>query len=130
MLGFVRTIIWSSKRLPDAIFGELVDIVFTSLPPVALIGVTLSIVGFLLSGRNNDAVLWLLTALGAVVTAGRILLILAYRGRASREDIRDAPLWERRYAAGAYAFAIAVANGQIGTRIGGPKDDEEPSDNK
>src|ERR1700761_2495562 len=108
MLGFVRTIIWSSKRLPDAIFGELVDIVFTSLPPVALIGVTLSIVGFLLSGRNNDAVLWLLTALGAVVTAGGILLILAYRGRASREDIRDAPLWERRYAAGAYAFAIVL----------------------
>jgi diguanylate cyclase len=108
MLGFVRTIIWSSKRLPDAIFGELVDIVFTSLPPVALIGVTLSIVGFLLSGRNNDAVLWLLTALGAVVTAGRILLISAYRGRASREDIRDAPLWERRYAAGAYAFAIVL----------------------
>ena len=108
MLGFVRTVIWSSKRLPDVIFGDLVDIVFTSLPPVALIGVTLSIVGFLLSGRNNDAVLWLLTALGAVVTAGRILLILAYRGRASREDIRDAPLWERRYAAGAYAFAIVL----------------------
>lgn len=108
MLGFVRTVIWSSKRLPDAIFGDLVDIVFTSLPPVALIGVTLSIVGFLLSGRNNDAVLWLLTALGAVVTAGRILLILAYRGGASREDIRDAPLWERRYAAGAYAFAIVL----------------------
>ena len=41
MLGFVRTVIWPSKRLPDDIFGELVDIIFTSLPPVALIGVTL-----------------------------------------------------------------------------------------
>jgi len=108
MLGFVRTLVWSSKRLPDDISGELVDIIFTSLPPVTLIGVTLSLVGFLLAERNNDAVLWVLTALGAAVTAGRILLILAYRGRASREDIRDAPLWERRYAAGAYSFALVL----------------------
>jgi diguanylate cyclase len=108
MLGFIRTFIWPSKRLPDEIFGELVDIVFTSLPPVALIGVTLSIVGFLLAESNADAVLWILTALGAAVTAGRILLILAYRSRASREDIKDAPAWERRYATGAYAFALVL----------------------
>src|SRR5579872_3284080 len=108
MLGFVRTLAWSSKRHPDDIFGELVDIVFTSLPPVTLIGITLSIVGFLLAESNADAVLWILTALGAAVTATRILLILAYRSRASREDIKDAPLWERRYAAGAYAFALVL----------------------
>ena len=108
MLGFVRTLVWSSKRLPDDIFGELVDIIFTSLPPVALIGVTLSLVGFLLAEINDDAVLWVLTALAAAVTAGRILLILAYRSRASREDIRNASLWERRYAVGAYAFAVVL----------------------
>lgn len=108
MLGFVRTLVWSSKRLPEDIFGELVDIIFTSLPPVTLIGVTLSIVGFLLAGRNNDAVLWVLTALGAAVTAGRILLILTYRNRSSREAIQDAPLWQRRYAAGAYSFAVVL----------------------
>jgi hypothetical protein len=33
MLGFVRTVLLSSKRLSDAVFAELVDIIFTSLPP-------------------------------------------------------------------------------------------------
>lgn len=108
MIGFVRTLMWPSKRLPDDIFGELVDIIFTSLPPVALIGVTLSLVGFLLAEIDDDAILWVLTALAAAITAGRILLILTYRSRASREDIQDAPRWERRYAAGAYGFALVL----------------------
>jgi hypothetical protein len=42
MLGFIRTVLWSSKRLPDAVFADLVDIIYTSLPPVALIGVILT----------------------------------------------------------------------------------------
>jgi diguanylate cyclase len=108
MLGFVRTVMSSSKRLPDDIIGELVDIIFTSLPPVTVIGVTLSSVGFLLAVRNNDAVLWVLTAFGAAVTVGRILLILTYRRKASLEDVHDAPLWERRYAVGAYTFALVL----------------------
>jgi diguanylate cyclase len=108
MPGFIRTVLWSSKRLPDAVFSELVDIIFTSLPPVALIGVVLAVVGTLVAARNNDPVVWALTALGAAVTAGRIVLILAYRGRASLEGVPEPALWERRYAIGAYGFALVL----------------------
>ena len=88
MLGFIRTVLWSSKRLPDAVFADLVDIIFTSLPPVTLIGVILTAVGILVAAKNNDPVIWALTALGVAVTAGRIALILAYRRRASLEGVR------------------------------------------
>jgi hypothetical protein len=57
MLGFVRTVLWSSKRLPDAVYAELVGIIFTSLPPVALIGVVLTAVGILVAASNNDAII-------------------------------------------------------------------------
>jgi diguanylate cyclase len=79
MLGFFRTVLWSSKRLPEAVFTELVDIVFTSLPPVALIGVILTAVGILVAAKNNDLVIWALATLSAAVTVGRIALIVAYR---------------------------------------------------
>ena len=65
MLGFIRTVLWSSKqRLPDVIFAELVEIIFTSLPPVTVIGVILTAVGVLVAVKNNDAVVWAITALG------------------------------------------------------------------
>jgi hypothetical protein len=56
MLRFMRTALWSSKRLPDVVFAELVDIIFTSLPPVTLIGVTLTAVGTLVAVKSDDAV--------------------------------------------------------------------------
>jgi diguanylate cyclase len=106
--GFIPTVRWSLKRLPEAVFAELVDIIFTSLPPVALIEGTLAAVGFLVAVKNHDPVIWLLIALCAVVTTGRIVLILAYRRRASLEHVQDAPRWERRYAIGAYSFALVL----------------------
>ncbi len=108
MLGFIRTVLWSSKRLPDAIFAELVEIIFTSLPPVTVIGVILTAVGILVAAKNNDAVVWAITALGATVTVGRVLLIVAYRHRASLVGVRDPALWERRYVIGAYSFALVL----------------------
>jgi diguanylate cyclase (GGDEF)-like protein len=108
MLGFIRTVLWSSKRLPDVVVAELVDIIFTSLPPVALIGVILTAVGILVAVKNGDAVVWVLTAVCVAITAGRVALILAYRRRASLEGIRDPALWERRYAIGAYSFALVL----------------------
>jgi diguanylate cyclase len=108
MRGFIRTVLWSSRRLPEDISRELVDIIFTSLPPVTLIGTLLFLVGIFLAAKSSDPALWALTAFAAAVTIGRILLILAYRRRASAEGIQDAMLWESRYAVGAYSFALLL----------------------
>jgi diguanylate cyclase len=108
MFRFIRTVLRSSQRLPDAVFAELVDIIFTSLPPVTIIGVILASVGILVAAKNNDAVIWSLTALGLAVTAGRVALIVAYRRSASLEGVRDSAVWERRYTIGAYSFALVL----------------------
>ena len=108
MLRFMRTVIWSSNRLPKPIFAEFVAILFTSLPPVTLIGVTLTAVGILVAAKEHDLVVWGLVALGIAVTAGRILLILAYRRKARLEGVQDPALWDRRYAIGAYCFAVVL----------------------
>src|SRR6516165_1963209 len=108
MFRFIRTVLRSSQRLPDAVFAELVDIIFTSLPPGTIIGVILTSVGILVAVKTNDAVIWALTALGLAVTAGRVALIIAYRRRASLEGVQDSAAWERRYAIGAYGFALVL----------------------
>jgi diguanylate cyclase len=107
-MRFIRTVIWSSNRLPKPIFDEFVDIVFTSLPPVILIGVALAIVGSVVGLKENDLLVWFMVALGVAVTSGRILLILAYRRNARIDGIQDRAVWERRYAVGAYLFALVL----------------------
>ena len=108
MLRFLRTVVGSSNRLPKPIFAEFVGIVFTSLPPVILIGVTLTAVGVLVAAKEQDLIVCGLVALGIVVTAGRVLLILAYRRKARLEGIQDPAPWERCYAIGAYGFAVVL----------------------
>ena len=108
MLRYIRTIIGPSNRLPKPIFADFVGIVFTSLPPVTLIGVTFAAVGILVAAKERDLIVSGVVVLGMAVTAGRILLILAYRRKARVEGIQDPVPWERRYALGAYSFAIVL----------------------
>jgi diguanylate cyclase (GGDEF)-like protein len=108
MLGFRWTILWSSKRLPETVFADLVDNIYTSLPPVTVIGAILASVGVLIATKDNDAVIWILTVAAIAVTIGRVFLILTYRRKTNAERVRDAALWERRYAIGAYSFALVL----------------------
>jgi diguanylate cyclase len=108
MLRFVRTVLWSSKRLPESVFAELVNIVYTSMPPVALIGCILVAVGSAVAIRNNDSIIWILVASGVGVTAGRVALILAYRRKVRLDGVIDAKAWDSRYAIGAYLFAVVL----------------------
>jgi diguanylate cyclase (GGDEF)-like protein len=119
MLKFMRTVVWSSNRLPKTIFAEFVAIIFTSLPPVTLIGVTLTAVGILVAAKQHDLVVWGLVALGIAVTTGRILLILAYRRKAKLEGVQNPELWDRRYAIGAYCFALVLGALNLRAIIGG-----------
>jgi diguanylate cyclase (GGDEF)-like protein len=108
MLRFMRTVIWSSNRLPKPILAEFVDIVFTSLPPVALIGITFAAVGTLVAAKGHDLLAYALVVLSVAITACRVLLIMAYRRKARLNGVNDPMLWEGRYAIGAYSFAVVL----------------------
>ena len=107
--GMVRAfqILWRSlQRLPDVVFIELVDILFTALLPVISIGVTALAVGIFIASREHDATLFALTLASVLVTVARILFIFAYRRRraSSLTSADEMKVWERRYAGGSLAF--------------------------
>jgi diguanylate cyclase len=78
------------------------------MPPVTLIGLTFSAVGILIAAREQDLIVGGLVTLGMAVTAGRILLILAYRRKARVEGVQEPVTWERRYTIGVYSFAMVL----------------------
>ncbi|MCK9918547.1 GGDEF domain-containing protein [Microbacteriaceae bacterium K1510] len=105
----LRSLLSSSKRLPDPVIVELIDILYGSSIPIVIIGVALASVGVLLCAANDDPVILAFIAVCVVVTAARVSTIRAFRGAAGEaRDGARARVWERRYAAGSYAFAALL----------------------
>lgn len=87
---------------------ELVELLYTSLPQVAAIGVT-SVTGAvaltLISGDIGYAVI---SAFIAIFAAARVVSLLRYKARAAHFNDADVVRWEILYAAGASAFSLAL----------------------
>ncbi|WP_374572423.1 diguanylate cyclase domain-containing protein [Phenylobacterium sp.] len=96
------------RRLPDEVFAELVDLMYASITPVVLMGVSVAGVGALIAHRLQDPLLAVLTGLAAVVMIVRTATVLAYwrrRKGAERLPRAEARLWERRYAVSSLIFS-------------------------
>jgi len=91
--------------LPDAVYRELIDMLFSMAVPVVYLGSVFVGVTALVEWQWHDPVVAILSALGAIVTMLRLLVIRGYRRRRTADDIAVIRLWERRYAIGNYAFA-------------------------
>jgi diguanylate cyclase (GGDEF)-like protein len=95
--------------LPDAVYRELVDMLFSMAIPVIYMGGVFVGVTALVAWEWHDPVVITLSALGGVVTALRLLVIRGYRRRVVADgDLATIRLWERRYAIGNYAFALLL----------------------
>jgi len=95
--------------LPDAVYRELVDMLFSMAIPVIYMGGVFVGVTALVAWEWHDPVVIALSALGAVVTILRLLVIRGYRRRnLADSDLAGVRLWERRYAIGNYAFALLL----------------------
>ncbi|MEO8375865.1 MAG: GGDEF domain-containing protein, partial [Sphingomonas bacterium] len=94
---------------PDAVYRELVDMLFSMAIPVIYMGVVFVGVTALVAWEWHDPVVITLSALGAIVTILRLLVIRGYRRRNLVEsDLSAIRLWEQRYAIGNYAFALLL----------------------
>ena len=93
--------------VPQGIFIELVDIMFTAILPVIVIGVTVVCTGLLIAGRTGNAAVLGLTSAAGLVAVVRVLIILAYRRRVASGPLafEEARAWERRYGIGSCLFA-------------------------
>jgi diguanylate cyclase (GGDEF)-like protein len=105
----LRRLLSSSKRLPAPVLAELVDILFISLLPIIVIGVTITCIGTLIALKNDDAVIWALVIAAVAVSVVRGLLIAAYhRQKRAPQTVEPAAIWERRFAIGSYTFAALL----------------------
>jgi diguanylate cyclase (GGDEF)-like protein len=95
--------------LPDVVYRELIDMLFSMAIPVIFMGVVFVGVTALVALKWHDPVVTALSALGAIVTIVRLLVIRSYRRRnVAAGGITDIRRWERGYAAGNYSFALLL----------------------
>ena len=106
--GFTR-FFTRPARLPDAVYRELVDMLFSMSLPIAAMGIVFVGVSALLASAG-DMIVATLSGLGAIVTALRLAVVRSYlRGATKRRTITEICRWERLYAAGTFAFAFLLA---------------------
>ena len=110
LIGHVVTLWPSSKQLPDVVFVELVAMLYATLLPNIIIGVTILGVGTLVAARTGDTVIFTLTICSAVTAVVRVLFVLGYRRRLVRSPLtaQEAKVWERHYANGSFLFATLL----------------------
>jgi diguanylate cyclase len=104
-----RSLLSSSKRLPDPVLSDLVDILFASLVPTAVMGITIAVIGTLIALKTRDGVVWGLVIAGVLAIIVRGLLISAYhRQKEGLQRAEPARIWERRYAIANHPFAALL----------------------
>ncbi|MFA6117879.1 MAG: GGDEF domain-containing protein [Sphingomonas sp.] len=92
--------------LPDVVYRELVDMLFSMTLPVVAMGVVVTGVGAMLALQWGDPMVIGLTAGSGIVTLLRLITLRGYRRQdPATMDLATIRRWERRYAIGNYAFA-------------------------
>ena len=117
MERLLRRLSLSSTQLPDDIYVELVDSLFTALAPIIFMGIATGAVSALVAARQHDLVIAELAGASLLMTLVRGITMQAYRNR--RRTIRllapEVRKWERHYAAGSIVFAVLL--GALCTRF-------------
>lgn len=111
MAKLLQLSIRAPKRLSDAIYVELVDLIFDALLPVAVMAVTVVGIGCLIALRKGDIILLALTIAGGLTGITRIFLMLTYRRQKPKNRARtaaEALVWERRFARGSFVLASLI----------------------
>lgn len=96
--------------IPEAVYRDLVETVFTMRVPIIGLGFLYAVVGCLILSVWPDPIIAALAASAIMITAARAWLLQAYfRTAISLLSIEDLRLWERRYARATYIFALLLA---------------------
>ena len=97
----------TKARLPEGTYVELVRSLFSTLLTTAIMAVSFAGVGLLVSDQTPDDLLPLLTGMGCVAAAARLLVLIVYRAEACDERLTAprARTLERRFAAAYLSFA-------------------------
>lgn len=100
--------LFSARRLPDEIYCELVELMYMAVLPMIVMGVATFGLGSIIAEMSGALVSVALSVACLLITAVRVGLVYAYRQVRPVRDPAVARLWERRYAAGTFTFALAL----------------------
>jgi diguanylate cyclase len=106
----LRRLSLSATQLPDDIYVELVDSLFTALAPIIFMGIATASVSALVAARQHDVVIAELAAASLLITLVRGITMQAYRRRrrGTRLLLPEVRHWERHYGAGSVVFAVLL----------------------
>lgn len=104
-----------AEELPDELYSELVDLMYTSWPSLVIILIAFAVTGAITAVRNDDVMLAAITVIGVSVAAVRILLSWYYLRRKGDHDRNATARRERHYAIGGWTFSLCI--GAIGARV-------------
>jgi diguanylate cyclase len=114
--------VWQRLFAPvsDEVRLELIGALFHTRIPIALGGLTLTLVLLHSAMADNGLLVGILSAASVAVTIGRLLLNASYlKKERSPSNILTAELWERRYAVGCFVFSALIgAAGALAFRTG------------
>ncbi|UZW55885.1 GGDEF domain-containing protein [Sphingobium sp. JS3065] len=102
------TLFSEAVPLPQAVYRDFIDMLFSMGLPVLGLGLVFVGVAGLTAYHLGDAIIGTLAVTGGLVTIGRGLLIRAYNKSRPVVDASRLKQWERYYALGNYAFALLL----------------------
>lgn len=100
-----------NRRLPESIYVELIDDLFSATLLVIVFALSQCVVGWAIVTQTGDRTVLALTIIGLVISAERIWNIRGYRrATATRTLTRpEAAVWEKRFAVRSIATALIVS---------------------
>lgn len=109
MLGSLRS---KFETVPDHVRIELIDMCFQTRVPLAIAGVTLTLIAFHMAWPVSSHLLYGLSVAGVIVTVFRIGSEIVYHGRKTRGalSMREAERWELLYACSSFVFAGLIGS--------------------
>lgn len=99
------------NRPSDAVYVELVDSLFSLIPPIVVLSINLAVVGLVISVTTGDGVILALTLAGLLVSADRLWMVRRYRRAVAARALApaDARVWESRFAVRSLATSSIVS---------------------
>ncbi|WP_420139931.1 diguanylate cyclase domain-containing protein [Sphingomonas sp.] len=99
----------NAEHLPDAVYRDLVDMLFSMTIPVAFMGSAFAGIAFVAGNAFHDPLMLAFAIAVTILTVIRLFTLRAYRQRAGATlAIATLARWEARYAWSNYLFAILL----------------------
>jgi diguanylate cyclase (GGDEF)-like protein len=123
MTGHLRSL-FSAGDLPDEVLGELIDLTFTSILPILMMGLITAGAALLIGSSVEGAFFPILAGLSLLLATARIWLIYLYRRRRSGSSMTHAEVtqWQVRYAVGSFSYALLLGTlNMVALRLDDPQ---------